>query len=179
MAGLTPLVTAEELERSPDRWFELVEGRLVRVSPVGFRHGKVVMNLGFLLMQHPDARRLGYVVTEVGFKLASNPDTVRAPDLAFVRHERVPVPNPKGFVDGPPDFAVEALSPGDKPAALRTKVREYLASGVPAVLTLESDEDVVTVYRPGRAPITLGADDTLDLDDVIAGFRCRVGDLFI
>lgn len=43
------LTTAEELLRLPeDRWrYELVEGRLVRTSPTGARHGRVVMALLF------------------------------------------------------------------------------------------------------------------------------------
>ncbi len=71
------LVTAEELERFPDDddRYELVEGRAVRMSPVGFEHGRIVMRLGTLLVRHAQPRSLGVVVTEAGFKVASNPDT--------------------------------------------------------------------------------------------------------
>jgi Uma2 family endonuclease len=86
------LVTAEELEKFPDDDFryELVEGRVLRMTPVGYVHGRIVMRFGSLLEQHVRSQRLGVVLTEVGVKLKSVPDTVRAPDLAFIRRERIP-----------------------------------------------------------------------------------------
>jgi Uma2 family endonuclease len=87
MSESTRLVTAEELERFPrdDRRYELVEGRLVRLSPVNFDHGRTVMRIGFLLSRHLEQRPVGVIGAEIGFVLASNPDTVRGPDIAFIR----------------------------------------------------------------------------------------------
>ena len=50
MSENTQLVTAEELARLPDDGYryELVEGRLVRMSPVNFDHGRIVLQIGFL-----------------------------------------------------------------------------------------------------------------------------------
>jgi len=61
----TRLVTAEELERMPDDdcRYELVEGRLIRMSPVGGVHGAVTVRLLVMLSQHVQARDLGCVVT--------------------------------------------------------------------------------------------------------------------
>jgi Uma2 family endonuclease len=91
MSDITPLVTAEELQRLPDDGYryELVGGRLIRMSPVNFDHGRVVMRIGFLLSRHLEQLPVGVIGTEIGFKLASNPDTVRGPDIAFVRNGRV------------------------------------------------------------------------------------------
>ena len=134
MSERARLVTAEELERFPDddSRCELVAGRVIRMTPVGFQHGKVVARLMFLLSQHLDGRNLGVVLTEVGFKLAAGPDTVRAPDVAVIRQHRIPSPEPKGFWNGPPDLAVEVLSPDDRSGDVREKVEEYLACGVQA-----------------------------------------------
>ncbi|HEY6506605.1 MAG TPA: Uma2 family endonuclease, partial [Vicinamibacterales bacterium] len=87
MANPARVVTAAELERYPedDYRYELVRGRLIRMSPVAFPHGTMVMRVGFLLSHHLQSHPLGTVMTEVGFKLRSDPDTVRAPDIAFVR----------------------------------------------------------------------------------------------
>ena len=95
MHEATRLVTAEELERRPDLRCELVEGRLVEISPVNLDHGRLVLQLGALLNAHLRGRSLGIVGAEIGFKLASDPDTVRGPDIAFVRQERVPGRDPK------------------------------------------------------------------------------------
>lgn len=180
MSDGVPLVTAEELERFPDDDFryELVQGRVIRMSPVGYQHGGIVMQFGARLTQHVRARKLGSVVTEVGFKLASNPDTVRAPDLAFLKRERIPTPVPRGFWRGVPDLAVEVLSPDDTPAEIGTKVDEYLAHDVPVVVVIDPDAETATTYR-GREPAeVLGVDDELDLSEVVDGFRCRVREIF-
>src|SRR5712691_7229008 len=86
------LVTAEELERMPDDDFryELVEGRIVCMSPVGGVHGGLTAGFIALLVTHVKAARVGAVATELGFILARNPDTVRAPDIAFINRERIP-----------------------------------------------------------------------------------------
>jgi Uma2 family endonuclease len=172
-------VTAEELERRPDLRCELVEGRLVEVSPVGPEHGRVVLQLGSLLHRHLRGRRLGIVGTEIGFKLASNPDTVRGPDLAFIRQDRLPLLRLQGFVDGPPDLAIEVLSPEAWPSEMRGKIEQYLTRGVPLVVIVDPDERTVTLHPRGAPATTLrGQDDVLDLSLVIDGFRCRLEEIF-
>ena len=181
MSDSARLVTAEELERFPDDdyRYELVEGRVIRMSPVGFEHGRLVIRLGYLLTSHLRERgNPGFVLTEVGFKLASNPDTVRAPDIAFVRKSRVPSPDPKGFLKGPPDLAVEVLTPDDTPGEVQEKVDEYLERGVQAVVVIDPDERTGTVSRPSGAPLVLRHTDVLDLDDVVSGFRCTIREIF-
>jgi Uma2 family endonuclease len=180
MPEATRLVTAAELERFPDDdyRYELVEGRVIRMSPVGFRHGTTVIRVGALLMRHAQDRGLGAVMTEVGFKLVSNPDTVRAPDVAFLRQDRIPTPEPRGFWSGPPDLAVEVLSPEDRPEDVREKVGEYLTRGVPVVVVVDPDTREITVFRPATPELALAEHEVLDLSDVVAGFRCSVRELF-
>jgi Uma2 family endonuclease len=129
-------------------------------------------------MWHVQERGLGAVVTEVGFKLASNPDTVRAPDVAFVRRDRIPTPEPRGFWNGPPDLAVEVLSPDDRPEEVREKLAEYLMHDVPVVVLVDPDTRKINVLRPGTSELALATGDVLDLGDAVSGFRCNVRDLF-
>ena len=94
MPDLTPLVTAAELPviaARDDHRYKLDAGRVIRMSPVGWQHGVIVVRMLGLLDAHVRPRGLGAVVTEVGFKLRSNPDTVRGPDIAFLRQDRLPV----------------------------------------------------------------------------------------
>src|SRR5262245_39455225 len=160
----TPLVTAAELERmGSDFRYELVEGRLVPMSPVGTPHALVASRLLVMLAQHVRTHKLGFAVTELGCKLAVNPDTVRAPDVAFVRQASIPVSGiPRGFWAGPPDLAVEVLSPDDRPSEITEKVSEYLTSGVCLVWVIDPDERTVTTYRRLGAPSTFTVEDTLD-----------------
>ena len=175
------LVTAEELERFPsdDRRYELVEGRLVRMSPVNFDHGRIVMRLGALLHLHLKSQPSGAVVADVGFKLDSNPDTVRGPDIAFLLKDRVPSPGGRGFYNGQPDLVIEVLSPEDRRGEMRVKIEGYLTRGVSLVVVIDPDHRTATIHRPGAASVSLETEaDVLDLNDVIPGFRCRLRDIF-
>src|SRR5437016_5395249 len=98
------LMTAEELMRLPDDgWrYELVEGRLVRMSPTGGSHGLVVMALLRAVDHFVQEQQLGTVLpAETGFRIPSQSegDTVLAPDLAFVRAGRAPAASVEGFPD--------------------------------------------------------------------------------
>lgn len=175
------LVTAEELGRIPDDRHrrELVGGRVVEMSPPGFRHGAIAVSVASLLASHVKSSELGRVVVEAGFKLASDPDTVRGPDVAFVRRERLASSlGPEGFFHGAPDLAIEIESPEETASELRQKIREYLLAGTRLVWVLQPDTRSAIVHRPGASPQTVGPDDVLDGGDVVSGFRCRVGDLF-
>ncbi len=181
MSDAARLVTAAQLEKFPDDdyRYELVEGRVIRMSPVGYQHGRLVARLLVLLDQHLRRHNLGVAVTEVGFTIASDPDTVRAPDIAFIRQNRLPAIDPRGFWQGPPDLAIEVLSPDDRPSEVRIKVEEYLACGVPLVLVINPDEKSVTTFRPSRSSTTLrGDEEILGLDEVVSGFRCTLREIF-
>ena len=121
-------MTAEELFRLPDDncRHELVKGELRRMAAAGFRHGAVIMNVAGPLSQHVRTHELGVVCgAETGFALERDPDTVLAPDIAFVRRERILASGlPAAFWEGPPDLAVEVTSPGDT----RREVAEKVAS---------------------------------------------------
>lgn len=180
MSNTARLVTADELERMPedDYRYELVRGRLIRMSPVAPRHGNVTAAVLSILWNHVRSHALGRAWTEVGFRLACNPDTVRAPDVAFVKKDRLPLKDARGFYRGAPDLAIKVLSPDDTPAETRDKLADYFAAGTPIVVVVDPDAEQATVYRPGTAPITLGSDDTLDLDDAVAGFRLQLREVF-
>jgi hypothetical protein len=64
-------MTAEELTRLPDdgRGYELVEGRLVRMSPVGGRHSYATLKLAAALLAFVESAQLGFVEGGVGDNL--------------------------------------------------------------------------------------------------------------
>jgi Uma2 family endonuclease len=159
----TRLVTAEEFERMPedvlDR-YELIEGRLVPMSPVNFDHGRVVAQLLFLRKRHLQGTPVGVVAAEVGFKLASNPDTVRGPDVAFIKNDRLPSRGTRGFLKEPPDAVIEVLSPDDRPSEMRRKIAEYLTRGIAVVVLVDPKREAVTAYRPAGSPTLLRAGTT-------------------
>jgi Uma2 family endonuclease len=131
-----------------------------------------------LLGEHLRDKDIGVVMPEVGFTLKSDPDTVRAPDIAFIRQDRMLSPDTPGFFKGPPDVAVEVLSPDDRPAEIREKVEEYLAHGVPLAVVVDPRQRTVAAHRRLTPPAVAQADaDVVDLGDVIADFHCTLRDI--
>jgi Uma2 family endonuclease len=183
MATTDQLVTAEELLRMPDDGYryELVRGELRKMAPAGHLHGRIAINVTTPLDRHVRAHTLGTVyAAETGFKLASNPDVVRAPDVAFIRRERVEaVGDVEGYWPGAPDLAVEVISPGDTYAEVQEKVFDWLEAGTQMVILVMPRKRTITVYRSLTDIIMLTEHDTLDGGDVVPGWRVPVRELFI
>lgn len=175
------LVTAEEFARLQDRdhrW-ELVEGRVIKMSPPGARHGVIAARMAMFLGLYAQSRQLGVVLVEGGYRLASNPDTVRGPDLSFVRRERIPGSGiPVGFWPGAPDLVVEIVSPDNRQPEIRSKVHQYLRLGTELVWVVEPDDHYVAVHDAPDTTRILRIGDTLDGGVVLAGFRCEVEAIF-
>jgi Uma2 family endonuclease len=183
MSTTTHTMTADELLKLPRGKFryELVKGELVTMSPAGSEHGAVIMNLAVPLGQYIKANKLGIAFgAETGFKLATDPDTVRAPDISFVRSERIPDTGiPISYWPGAPDLAVEVLSPGDTIAEVEEKIAEWLDAGASAVWVVSPKLRTITLYRSATDVVTLTEKDELSGQDVVPGFRCQVAEIFV
>ena len=178
----TKLMTAEELAALPDDGYqyELVRGVLVKMPPPGFEHGEIVGETFGWLREFVRAHGLGRVVTaDAGFRLEEDPDTVRGPDIAFVRADRLPPPDQRvGYLAIPPDLVVEVVSRSQSEGDVATKVADYLRAGVPLVWTVFPRRRGVAIHRAGRAPQELAIGDELDGEDVLPGFRLPVAAIF-
>ena len=169
------LMSADELLHVgiPDKRVELVRGRLVVREPPGYTHGRVTVNLAVRLAAHLEATgALQVLVAETGFTLATNPDTVRGPDLAVLRRDQVPVPEPRGFLELGPDLVVEVLSPGDRAGGILAKVADWLSAGTKLVWVIDPERRLTRVYRADGSELTVTADQVLDGEDAVPGFSC-------
>jgi len=175
-------MTAEQLleyRREPYR-HELIDGILHEVEPPGAEHGVVVGVIQLLLGSHVRAQQLGTTFAgDSGFLLASDPDTVRAPDVAFVASDRIGDAGiPRSYWRGPPDLAVEVVSPNDRHSEVEAKALDWLGAGTRAVLVVDPSRRTATVYRARDEIRALYADESLDLGDVVPGWAPLVGELF-
>ncbi len=129
----TQTTTAEELLRMPDDGFrsELIRGTLRKMAPAGCEPGKISINISTPLDMYVRTYQLGTVyAAETGFLLATDPDHVRVPDVAFVSHEQQERVGPvQGYWPGPPDLAIEVVSPYDSPPDVARKGGEWLQAG--------------------------------------------------
>jgi len=177
MAVERRVVTAEELLRLPDDGVrrELIDGELRTMSPTGAGHGEhesaMTFHIGTFLASHPVGRIWG---GEVGFLLRRDPDRVRAPDIAIMRRDRVP---PAGFFAGPPDMAIEIVSPGDAADAVEQKVQEWLAAGAEVVWVVYPTGPRLAVRRPDGSAQTHGPDEDVEGGPVLPGLRMRLSAL--
>jgi Uma2 family endonuclease len=182
MPNANRLLTAEEfadLDLEDGYRYELVDGRVERVSPAKWRHGQMATRILFALEAHGRANRSGETVLPTGFTLARLPDTVREPDVAFIRRERLPAEGlPDAFWQGAPDLVVEVLSSSDRRGRIQRKLDDYLSHGVTLAWVVDPKKQTVTAYRPLTPAVVNGLDDTLDAEDLLPGFRLPVRTIF-
>jgi Uma2 family endonuclease len=180
MATVEKIMTADEYLALGDIGpSALIRGELVHMSPTGYNHGWISNNIGSALGSFVKSKKLGRVSTsEAGFLIARNPDTVRAPDVAFVRAERIPPGGQTKFFEGPPDLAVEVLSPDDRSSEVNAKIRDWLDAGCLQVWVVDPQTKSVMVYRRTREISFFGENDTLSADDLLPGFALPVAEIF-
>jgi Uma2 family endonuclease len=174
-------MTADDLLRlnMPDARTELVRGELVVREPAGYRHGDVAARLLVAIGAFVESRALGQVfAAETGFRLRKDPDTVRAPDVAFVRRDRLPDPPPRGYAALAPDLVVEVLSPDDRPGEVLSKVGDWLEAGTSLVWVADPERQTARVYRADGSQGHLGEADRLDGETVLPGFECEMQRIF-
>ena len=139
------------------------------------------MSVSTLLDQHSRANGLGVVfAARTGFKISTNPDTVRAPDAAFVRRERVEaVGEADSYGPGAPDLAVEEVSPNDRFSEVEENVADWLAAGTGMVLVVNPRGKTVTVRLSEKEARILSKGEILDDGEVVPGWTLPVADVFL
>lgn len=176
----TKLITGDELWAMGDIGpCELLDGRIMPMSPTGGRHGQLEARLGRYLADFVESNGLGSVVVgEAGIYIRRNPDRVRGVDVAFFSIERLPDGLPDGFIEAAPDLVVEIMSPHDSWQEVRQKVGEYFSIGTGQVWVVEPQNRAVVVFRSGTELQTLNEGETLAGEGALAGFALALSDLF-
>jgi Uma2 family endonuclease len=158
---------------------ELIDGRIVRMSPTNDRHGSIEAVLARELGAFVKRADLGRVlVGEVGIYTRRDPDRVRGADAAFVSYGKMPEGLRGRFLDVAPELVVEVISPTDTWSAMREKIDDYFSIGAERVWILEPDARAVWVYQSASESTRLGDGDTLRGEGVLRGFEVSVRELF-
>jgi Uma2 family endonuclease len=174
-------ITVAEFEAiCGDDRVELIDGEIVEMVPSSDGSSSIAATISFLLGLHVRPRKLGRIYSaDAGFVLFPDRATVRVPDVAFVRAERMPQGEARRhFARLAPDLAVEVRSPTDRSREVRAKVAMYHEAGVPLVWLVDPDAQTVTVLALGQEPVTLTVADSLDGGEVLPDLRIEVVEIF-
>jgi Uma2 family endonuclease len=179
----TRLLTAEDLWNMPDngKGYELIRGELHPMAPAGQEHSNLGIVLGSLLHAFVRKNQLGAVTgSDGGYILAKSPETVRAPDLGFVRQERLAGGRTTAkYFEGAPDLAVEIISPTDSYQDIDEKVQEFLDAGTKLVWVVSPKKKTITIYRSNqKMALITKPGDVLEGEDVLPGFSVRLDEIF-
>jgi len=164
---------------------EIVHGQWVDASEekmAGELHGAIATNLIIALGSYVQAHRLGRVYpADTTYILEEDQHGVqlmRLPDVSFVAADRVKTHDRDTYYQLAPDLAIEIISPSERAAAMRAKLKDYLRTGVHQVWQVYPETQEVVVYLRDGTARTYGLGQTIPGDEILPGFALPVADIF-
>ena len=155
------------------RW-ELLEGDLLEVSSPTPRHQAVVLNVLMALRRYLASGK-GVAFADVEFALSDflrlRPDVcvLLAGKALALDPGRVPVP-------GPPDIAIEVISPTERAGESHDMVRAYLCNGTAEVWQIFPKSRTVEIHK-GTGSTTLDSTQNI-AGSLLTGFDVPVAAFF-
>jgi Uma2 family endonuclease len=162
-----------------DTKYELWDGKIIAMPPAGLLHGAIIVRMAVALGNHLAEHKLGTLFDgQTGFRLSV--DHCFAPDISYVSRDRLQLilPNKDKLFHGPPDLAVEVLSPSDSITKTERKVALYLAHGTKLAWMIDPKTRTARVYRSSSTPELLRGERFLTGNSVLPGFRLSLSRLF-
>jgi Uma2 family endonuclease len=124
---------------------DLIDGVIYMASPENTAAYRLAKLLGTVMDFFVEERGLGEVFgSRVAFRLAE--DQAPEPDLAFVRTENLHRVK-RGYVEGPPDLALEIVSPESVDRDYVLKREQYRQAGVPEYWIVDEMQECVLLLR--------------------------------
>jgi Uma2 family endonuclease len=159
------------------RTFQLIDGEPRAMSPGSTTHGTIQANLCWLIRNALMASGSGCrIVTEPGMITRIRPHiNMRVPDLGVTR--TADAPGQQALPD--PIALIEVLSPGNAADTWDNVWAYTTIPGVREIAVVHSARVLAEVLRRGedghwpQAPVEIGADDTLRLQNIAVAFPLR------
>ncbi len=157
---------------------ELIDGTLVE-KPMATKESMLALVLAQRLLNFLDVNDLGMLTGEAGF-LRILPGQIRAPDVSFIRWERLPDRHASkpAIYAAVPDLAVEILSEANTEAEMERKLHEYFQAGVRLVWRIEPKTRTARAYTAVNAWREIGPQGSLSGGEVLPGFDLPLAQLF-
>jgi Uma2 family endonuclease len=157
---------------------ELIDGTLVEKTMASLE-SMLAAALIYFIHRYLDTNNLGAVMGEAGL-LKILAGQIRAPDVAFIRWERLPgrqSPKPAIYAVVP-DLAAEILSKSNTAAEMDRKLRDYFRAGVRLVWYIEPRDRTARAYTAVDQWTDIGPEGSLLGGDVLPGFDLPLATLF-
>jgi len=159
---------------------EIVDGRIVRMSPTGRKPGRASSKI-FISLQRSENQLGGFAYPDnVAFLVDLPRRKSFAPDAAFSTE----LPE-MGFGKRAPEFAVEVRSEGDYGQSAEREIAkkraDYFAAGTKVVWDVDlMGDDVVRVYRADspETPVIYRRGETAEAEPAVPGWKFVVDELF-
>ena len=143
-------MTADEFFDLPEDGYryELVHGVVVMSPSPTPRHQAIVMELAGQIHAYLRAHPVGQVLAETDMHLGAvrGRDLVYRPEIVFLRTERWKEVLVADRITGPPDLAVEVISPGSRRYDSETKREDYERFGVAEYWLVDPERSTMTFY---------------------------------
>jgi Uma2 family endonuclease len=172
------LMTADEFMQLPDRYVELIDGKVVHLMPPLLDHALFASRIVFALESFNRRKKLGLVFTEGSFRLKNNPEKVRAPDVCFIENADLQNKRLDSYLDGAPTLAVEVVSQHDSLKKTREKADEFLEAGSKAAWIIHSKQKCVFVRTPDEPEAKYIIGQSIPGGDILPGFEFPVAEIF-
>ncbi|ABA20267.1 Protein of unknown function DUF820 [Trichormus variabilis ATCC 29413] len=180
----------EQLQAEHPEWqMELVDGSILVMGPSDYISEEIGVEFARQLANWVRPRKLGRVTgssagfilprleTENGIEADIEKRNLRAPDVSFVRAERLKI-SKRDFVELVPDLMVEIKSKSDHIKPLEEKIQLFLQLGCTVGILIDPDKLTLTVYRINQEPVILQNNDKLTLPDLLPGWELTVSEIW-
>ncbi|MEH1933946.1 MAG: Uma2 family endonuclease [Nostoc sp.] len=176
--------TIEDLYHLPDNCkAEIVNGKLVLMSPTGFLPGRAGGEIYASLRDYERLTKSGYALPDnVGFIVNLPHRRSLSPDAAFYTGK----PTAGKFLNGAPIFAAEVRSENDycdkAEKDMASKRRDYFAAGTLVVWDVDVlKEEVIRVYRASNPeePQVYRRGEVAEAEPAVPGWTMLVDNLFV
>ncbi|MEM9933773.1 MAG: Uma2 family endonuclease [Bacteroidota bacterium] len=155
-------------------------GQLFIMSPTGTETSFYNYDIGFELGIWNRKHKLGRISESNGGYLL--PDgSMRAPDIAWISHERLKEVDPKdakGFMKICPDFVIELMSPNDSLQEADKKMDNWLSNGVRLGWLIDPQNRLTYVCLPSETRHEISFTQVLSGGEVLPEFELDLQEIF-
>jgi Uma2 family endonuclease len=176
-----PHMTADEFavwtanREQPGHTVELIHGEMITV-PTNPLSSLLAMRIALALGGFARAQALGEVLgADAGLQV--NETSVIAPDVSFLRLEKLGQLSFHGYGKVIPDLAVEVISPTDRQRDIRRKLALYAEIGT-LVWVIYPERRLAEVYAPDAPVVIVPADGVLSAPELLPGFALALAEVF-